>query len=206
MARRSYHHGNLREALIQAAIEQADEDGLETLTIRRVAGRAGVTPAAAYHHFDSKQHLLVAAAEVAFAGLFASMHAGTDGIDDPIDRHLALGRAYIEHCVRHPAHFRIMVGRHTRELDNLAELAPSGRRCFELLHATSAACSAAIGGAISPVQLARASWAQVVGVVSLIVEREIAAEPTPADIRALIQTSLAILRGGIVVAAGPGSR
>jgi hypothetical protein len=94
-----------------------------------------------------------------------------------------------------------MVGRHVRELDDLAELAPSGRQVFELLTEISAQCSAAIGGGIDQTQLLRASWAQVVGVVSLIVEREIAPNPSPEDIRLLIDTSLGILRGGILATA-----
>ncbi|HUH00955.1 MAG TPA: TetR/AcrR family transcriptional regulator [Kofleriaceae bacterium] len=195
-----YHHGNLREALIRAAIAQAAEDGLETLTIRRVADRTGVTPGAAYHHFASKQHLLVAAAEVAFAELLSTMRMRQSDIDDPVEQLVALGRGYIEHCIAQPAHFRIMVGRHMRELEHLSELAPSGRRCLDLLSETSERCSASIGRAIPAVQLARATWAQLVGVVSLIVEREIAADPTADDVRELVDTAMAILRGGILAA------
>ncbi len=199
--KRGYHHGNLRDALVQAAIEQVGADGLETLTIRRVAGRVGVTPGAAYHHFESKQHLLVAAAEVAFGALLERMQAAAAAETEPLDRLIALGRAYIEHCVGAPAHFRIMVGRHVRELEDLSALAPSGRQTLELLADVTAQCAASVGGAVDSTQLMRAAWAQVVGVVSLVVEREIAPNPTAEDVRALIDTSMSILRGGILALA-----
>ena len=68
-----YHHGDLRHALIQAAQEILETEGLAALSLRGVARRAGVSPAAPYHHFPDKRALLDAVAERGFDALTAAM-------------------------------------------------------------------------------------------------------------------------------------
>ncbi len=71
-AKRGYHHGDLRAALLEAAREVLAKEGVEALTLREVARRAGVTHAAPYRHFADKEALLAAVATEGFAALTGS--------------------------------------------------------------------------------------------------------------------------------------
>src|ERR1700741_2439858 len=75
-----YHHGDLRDALVQAAQRILETDGLAALSLRAVARRAGVSPAAPYHHFPDKQALLDAVAERGFDALTAAMTIRMDKV------------------------------------------------------------------------------------------------------------------------------
>ena len=75
-----YHHGGLRDALIGAAQEILEDEGLAALSLRAVARRAGVSPAAPYHHFPDKQALLDAVAERGFDALTAAMTTRMDKV------------------------------------------------------------------------------------------------------------------------------
>src|SRR2546426_11040812 len=72
---RRYHHGDLRRALVDAALALISEGGLGTFSLREVARRAGVTPAAAYHHFKDKTALLAAGAEEGVLALCGRLEA-----------------------------------------------------------------------------------------------------------------------------------
>src|SRR3982074_1431728 len=72
---RRYHHGDLRRALVDAALALIAEGELGTFSLREVARRAGVTPAAPYHHFKDKTALLAAVAEEGFVALRARLEA-----------------------------------------------------------------------------------------------------------------------------------
>src|SRR5262245_35559564 len=95
--RSTYHHGRLREALIEAAERMIEEEGPETVTVREAARRAGVSPGAPFRHFASRTALMTAVAERAmqrFRDEIASAEAGVDPAD-PIARFAALGGAYV---------------------------------------------------------------------------------------------------------------
>src|SRR5690349_19263411 len=72
---RRYHHGDLRRALVDAALALISEGELGTFSLREVARRAGVTPAAPYHHFKDKTALLAAVAEEGFEALRGRLEA-----------------------------------------------------------------------------------------------------------------------------------
>ncbi len=107
---RKYHHGDLRRALIDAALALIAEGELGTLSLREVARRAGVTPAAPYHHFRDKAALLAAVAEEGFLALGARMDAALARVPaaDVRGRLAALARAYVEFARAHQAHYRVM--------------------------------------------------------------------------------------------------
>ena len=107
---RRYHHGDLRRALVDAALALISEGELGTFSLREVARRAGVTPAAPYHHFKDKTALLAAVAEEGFAALGGRLEAALAHLP-PTDlrgRFAALARAYLEFARAHPAHYRVM--------------------------------------------------------------------------------------------------
>lgn len=105
----SYHHGDLRRALMDAALATVAEGGVASLSLRQAARRAGVSPAAPYHHFASLGALVRALCDEGFAGLETAMAQGVAAAGPaPQARMRALGRAYVEYAMSHPAHFRLM--------------------------------------------------------------------------------------------------
>src|SRR5215472_15487155 len=103
-----YHHGGLRDALIAAAQEILEDDGLAALSLRAVARRAGVSPAAPYHHFPDKQALLDAVAERGFDALTAAMTTRMDKVSGGAARLDASGIGYVAFAVANPALFGLM--------------------------------------------------------------------------------------------------
>jgi AcrR family transcriptional regulator len=108
--KRAYHHGDLRRTLLEASVALILERGLDELSLREVARRAGVSPAAPYHHFATRQELLAALAVEGFAMLAESMRSARAAVDedDASERFYATGLGYIRFAVSHPAHFRLM--------------------------------------------------------------------------------------------------
>jgi AcrR family transcriptional regulator len=107
-AKKTYHHGNLREALLEAALVLLKEEGLESLTLREVARRAGVSPGAPYHHFKDKAELVQALAQRSLETLD---HLSREAVQDkttPTEKLHAVGLAYVTYAVGHPAEFRLM--------------------------------------------------------------------------------------------------
>lgn len=108
----AYHHGDLRAALIDAALLQLREHGPEHLTLRKLAERVGVSRSGAYHHFDSKNELLCAVAGEGFAQLRAMMP--TDAAEDARELEAcvrAFVRDYVAFASREPALYELMFGR-----------------------------------------------------------------------------------------------
>jgi AcrR family transcriptional regulator len=107
--RDGYHHGALREALIEAAEAVLAERGLEGFSLREVARRSGVSPAAPAHHFGDADGLLEAVATLAFDGLTAALEAGNvRGGADPVARMREQGVGYVDFALRHPGRFGVM--------------------------------------------------------------------------------------------------
>lgn len=102
--RRPYHHGNLRRALLDAAVEVIGEVGPAAMSMREVARRAGVSSAAPAHHFGDKPGLLTAVATEGYEMLAAAL-------SDEYDRSaefLEVGVAYVRFAIDHRAHFEVM--------------------------------------------------------------------------------------------------
>src|SRR5215468_4092731 len=103
-----YHHGDLRDALIEAAQEILETVGLPALSLRAVARRADVSPAAPYHHFPNKQAMLDAVAERGFDALTAAMTTRMDKVSGGAARQDASGIGYVAFAVANPALFGLM--------------------------------------------------------------------------------------------------
>ena len=108
-ARDAYHHGALKEALIEASESLLAERGVEGFSLREVARRSGVSPAAPAHHFGDMAGLLAEVARHAFDGLTAALEAGNRrGGDDPVARMREQGVGYVGFALRHPGRFGLM--------------------------------------------------------------------------------------------------
>lgn len=103
-----YHHGALREALLQAAERVLERDGLSGLTLRAVAREAGVSHAAPTHHFGDLTGLLSELAAVGFRQFNAAMASSCDAATTPLARALARPKAYVAYAQAHPGMYGIM--------------------------------------------------------------------------------------------------
>ncbi|WP_082568638.1 TetR/AcrR family transcriptional regulator [Rhizobacter sp. Root1221] len=132
-SRDGYHHGALREALIDAAEAVLAERGVEGFSLREVARRSGVSPAAPAHHFGDAAGLLAAVSSLAFDGLTAALEAGNmRGGDDPVARLREQGVAYVGFALKHPGRFGLMFRCGPHEADAVDS---SGRAAFSVLEA-----------------------------------------------------------------------
>lgn len=108
---RPYHHGDLRRALIEAALALVTEEQDWAFSLREVARRAGVSHNAPYNHFPEKRDLLGAVAAAGFEALRERMRAAVAGVTSPPAALLACAKAYVNAGVENPALYRLMFGR-----------------------------------------------------------------------------------------------
>lgn len=105
----AYHHGDLRAALVRAAMELLDESGDTDLSLRAVARRAGVSPAAPYRHYADREALASAVAAVGYHDLAERLNAAHPAPSSP-EELAAVGVAYVRFALERPALFRVMFG------------------------------------------------------------------------------------------------
>ncbi|WP_181832470.1 TetR/AcrR family transcriptional regulator [Bosea caraganae] len=109
--RAGYHHGDLRQALIDAAEAVLAEKGVGGFTLRECARRAGVSPAAPAHHFGNLTGLLTAIATLGFDGLSGAMDAAAEAATQAGGSRLrAIGEAYLATALARPGRFRVVFG------------------------------------------------------------------------------------------------
>jgi AcrR family transcriptional regulator len=105
-----YHHGDLRRALIDTALELVSEEQDWTFSLRELARRAGVSHHAPYNHFADKLDLLAATAAVGFGLLRDGLRQAMVGIEDPEELLVAIARTYVRLGLENPALYRLMFG------------------------------------------------------------------------------------------------
>jgi AcrR family transcriptional regulator len=120
----AYHHGNLREALLDRAAKVIAEQGVEAVSLRALARDLGVSHAAPSRHFADRRALLCELAKQGFRRSAEAMAAGAEAAgDDPVARYRALGRSYVRFARDNPSYFRAINHPEVRELidDELRE-------------------------------------------------------------------------------------
>jgi AcrR family transcriptional regulator len=110
---RAYHHGNLIDALISAAVELIEAKGVENLSLRDISKRIGVSAGAPFRHFKNKAELLTAVAEQSMARLTEAVEKALTAHqnDDPITQLSAIGHGYLDWALDNPPHFQIISSR-----------------------------------------------------------------------------------------------
>lgn len=169
----TYHHGNLRESLLQAAEAALAERGVQGITLRDVAKKAGVSHAAPYHHFASLNDLLAAVAERGFVALGDAMAVATT-VEDTRERLLQISLAYVNCARARPAQFRLMFSPLLTQGDHYPAMKAASERSFGLLLAAACAHDPANGP-----ELALCGWSLSHGMGNLLIDGAFDKLPVP---------------------------
>jgi AcrR family transcriptional regulator len=176
--RASYHHGDLRNALLEASVTLVAEKGVEAFSLREAAREVGVSPAAAYRHFTDKSALLAELARLGSERLGQTMEraiarvAGKAGsAEHAAGVFAAVGLAYVEFAVANPAHFRVMFGPWCTHPYPPRPVPGDARDPYTILvDCLDALVAAGVVKAQARAGAEVAAWAYVHGLASLIVD------------------------------------
>jgi len=197
MSTKPYHHGNLRDSLLDAAAQLLAQNGAQALTLREVAKAAGVSHAAPYHHFPSREHLLAAVAAQAFAGLAAAMAAAdADGARSQGLRLMDICEVYVEFARARPAQFRLMFGPLLAQKSRYPDLKQAAEAAFNVLVMAATDFDAERGP-----ELALTGWSLAHGLANLAIDEAFTdlpiAVPAPAVLARAMAARMLGLQGGV---------
>ncbi len=192
--RAGYHHGNLREALIEAALALIPESGPLGFTFAEAARQAGVSPAAPYRHFRDRDHLLADIAQQGFERFAEALtQAWSDGAPDPLTALCAVGTAYLAFARTQPGYYAAMFEAGIA-LDATPELRDAGDRAFAILRNAAERTIAGLPEGKRPpaLMVALHVWSLSHGIASLFGGR---AQP----VRAMPMSPEDLLEAGVLV-------
>jgi AcrR family transcriptional regulator len=201
MANEFYHHGDLKEALVDTALRTMEAESLQAVTLRRLAREAGVSHAAPYHHFQDLDALLAAVAARGFRLLRGEISANSSGIEtDEFRRLQAAGTAYVSFAVSRPELFSLMFSGRWRDTKGYTELQEEENLAFEALEKMMVGATGRSSGPSQITAAARAAWALVHGMATLIVAGRIDTPPKKNPLESaeqLTQEVMAVLGTGL---------
>ena len=171
---KSYHHGDLRNALIQAGLELLAEGGAQELDLRKVARRVGVSHAAPYRHFADKQALIAAINEEGFHLLAERIRSSLREVsDEPVEQLLGVAFAYVRFAQENPWLMREMYSGITIERETFESLQTASKSVYQLY--AEVIRSGQESGKIvdgDPTALAGVLWSVLHGLAMLIIENQ----------------------------------
>jgi AcrR family transcriptional regulator len=195
--RPTYHHGDLRNSLIRAALALVAERGVEGFSLREAARTVGVSASACYRHFADREELLAAVAHEGLDTLAEEMRVAAaqyegPGTSDAVNRFWAYSAAYLHFALAHPAHFRVMhaipKSEHSRDLMVPRSPAVLAQTAMEALVAAGVVAPEASGRALL------ACWASIHGLAQLAVAGQL-----PLDDELTLEAALdAVLRTAMI--------
>lgn len=193
-----YHHGNLKEELLQTALEMIDKEGLDTITLRELTQRLGTSRTAVYRHFASKEALILGVIEKGYEHLnllFTPIFQ--DRMHSVADRFEAMGRAYLNFAIEHPNLYRLLFGenfRHEREeiCDYKDENQATG--LYALIGLLLEAQEEGIIAPVNPMVQAAMVWASIHGLASLLIDGHLMMSD---NIEAIYEYSIGVLLKGL---------
>lgn len=195
--RKRYHHGNLRRALLDAALELIAESGPRGFTMREAARRAGVSSGAPYRHFADVDDLLSALVDEATEALaLETGRAVARACDDPLDEFRQTGIAFVRFAVANPAHFRLMT---SPELAREPTVRAEERAAIEASRAAVEASKAAgtVAAADTATQLL-AARSLIYGLARMIVDGQLGDDITPDHAERLAAAVTSVLGVGLI--------
>jgi len=202
---RGYHHGNLKEALLRAALELIAKKGPAGFTFAEAARWAGVSPAAPYRHFRDRDELLASVAVRGFQQFEAVLtKAWNDGQPDPIVALDRLGKAYLNFARMEPAYYSAMFEAGI-PMDADPELRVIGERAFAVLRAAAERLAASLPVAKRPpaMMMALHIWATTHGIASLFGRGDEGRRTLPMSPEELLEAAVLIYLRGLGMPEGP---
>ena len=197
--RRGYHHGNLREALVEAALDLIAEKGPAGFTFAEAARTAGVSAAAPYRHFRDREALMADVARRGFERFGDDLaRAWNDGDPDPIKAFENVGRAYLDFARREPAYYVAMFESQVPP-DTSPELARAGDRAFAVLReAADAVCATLPKGKRPPTLMVSLHvWAMAHGIAALFARGDAGRRKLPMSPEELLEAAVLIYLQGL---------
>jgi len=190
-----YHHGNLREVLLEKAAEAIEEDGgIGALSLRAVARRAGVSHGAPAHHFRDKAGLLTALATQAMDRFRATLSdAAREAGGSEREELRAIGMAYVCFAAEHPALFRIIT-RSEFIRRNAPEFSASYQSTIDMVKdAVIAAQREGWGRDMDPMALVITAWSTAHGLATLWLDGVLEDRVGPVDLEAVAAHAFEVL-------------
>lgn len=175
--KKSYHHGDLRAALIAEGMRLLDAGDADSLSLREVARKAGVSATSVYRHFPDKDALLSAIAQEGLAKLARVQRDAAEGAGGGIPGFAATGRAYVRFALANPALFRLIFASPARRA---GDTAGEPEAMTLLRENASRLAQADIDDAATAVQAAR-SWSLVHGLAMLMLDGQLPADDALID-------------------------
>ena len=195
-----YHHGNLKEALVQAALDLIAEKGPGGFTFAEAARSAGVSPAAPYRHFRDRDELLSSVAQQGYEQFEAVLTAAwDDGRPDTPSAFQRVGKAYLAFAREHPAHYSAMF-ESGLPLDANPALLVASERAFAVIRAAAERLAAmAPPGVPRPPALMMALhiWSMSHGIASLVGRGDAAGRKLPMSPEDLLEAGVLIYLKGL---------
>jgi AcrR family transcriptional regulator len=205
---RGYHHGNLKEALVRAALELIAEKGPAGFTFADAARWAGVSPAAPYRHFRDRDALIADVARRGFDEFTAALStAWGDGRPDVLDAFDRLGRAYLDFAKREPAYYSAMFEAGV-PLDADPQLREAGERAFAVLRGAAEKLVMLMPAEGRPpaLMVALHIWSMTHGIASLFGRGDSARRSLPMAPEELLEAAFLIYLRGLGLPSGtPGT-
>lgn len=170
----NYHHGDLKNALIQAGIDILSKQGIQALSLRSVAKHTGVSHAAPYAHFADKQALIAAIAAEGYAKLYDKLTIAQASSDDPLHRLFLMADAYLQFALDEPDHFKITFAGVVEAEKNYPEYVEQSQRCFALVVGLVADCQqAGLLRAGDSLLIAISIWSGIHGFAQLLLANQL---------------------------------
>jgi len=196
---RGYHHGNLKEALVRAALELIAEKGPFGFTFADAARWAGVSPAAPYRHYSDRDELMADVAKRGFEEFEQALRKAWDeGEPDPVRSFEKLGRAYLDFARKHPAYYSAMFEAGVPVGKN-AELREAGERAFNVLRgaAEKLVANAPAGKRPPAAMMALHVWALSHGIASLFARGDQGRRSLPMSPEELLEAGVLVYLQGL---------
>ena len=178
----SYHHGNLRQALMDTALIHIRQAGAEKLSLRAVARDLGVSQSAIYRHFSDKNALLTAIVSQGFEMLGSAMKAAANDYHaEPVESLRRVGQTYIKFAYSHPETYRLMFGMRPHEMESEELKVSSTEGYCVLSEIIQAGIEQSLFLQMPEEQLSLSAWSFVHGVASLAIDGQITRNPVIQD-------------------------